>query len=93
MKETIELQWVWVVVSRNTQKVSRSMCEDYGMQVFMRGHAGGRIFFCRELAHQFKAMLLTNTSFKMGYKTRIVPDKDFMEECDEYRHNHPKLTY
>lgn len=87
METKFKQQWEWVVISRLPRKVSRSTCNDYGIQVFMEGFAGARIFFSDNLAREFRALLKSNIKIGSSYDIRIVPDEEFMEECDVYLKN------
>lgn len=87
MEQKTKVQWTWVTISRIPKKVSRSTCKDFGIQVFMDGFIGARVFFCKELAKQFRSMLALDMKAASSYDMRIVSDEDFMRECEEYLNN------
>lgn len=87
METNAKPQWNWVVISRKPMKVSRSTCKDFGLQVFMDGYVGARVFFSEELAEMFKSMLMANIKMSASYYMRIVSDHEFMYECEEYLAN------
>ena len=87
METNTNLEWTWVAISRLPKKVSRTTCNDFGMQVFMDGLIGARVFFSEELASKFKSMLKANMKISASYYVRIVSDHEFMCECKEYLNN------
>ena len=87
METNAKIQWTWVVISKLPKRVSRSACKDFGMQVFMDGFAGARVFFSVELANKFRLMLKADMKMNANYYIRVVSDFEFMRECEEYLAN------
>ena len=87
MEKNAKIEWMWVEISRYPEKVYRPTCEEFNMQVFMKGFVGAKVFFSEDLAKKFKTMLMANKQLRRSYNIQIVSDHELMHKCEEFLHN------